>query len=259
MTGGVLQNTFNGYGNGGIGINGYSSVSGGLISISTSAAYPLTTASLGLSGGTMDMSGGTISADSNVVVGSIKPGLFNQSGGLVTCGGSLGLGTTGTGGGTVNLSGGTLDLSVGDGNLYNGYANSSTVNISGTALAIVPTFNMGYAPLANASSAVVNTLNLNGGTLETNSLVASGTASNIVNINGGHLISTGGTDNFLSGMTHVYVQAGGAKIDDGGNFIEISQNLQSGASPDGGRIGPGRRGSGGRASQAPGPCGPRSS
>ena len=248
MSGGFLQASINPQGlAGGISISGYSSVSGGLISISTSAGA---ITSLGLAGGTMDVSGGTVSADGNIVVGSGQGGVFNQSGGLVTCGGSLSLGylfqgSHGTGGGTANLSGGTLDLSQpgANGNLYNGYANSSTVNISGSATVIVPTFNMGYGSLGYSNSAIVNTLNLNGGTLQTNAIVNSfnGIDTNTVNFNGGLLISAGGNLNLLTGLTNAFVLAGGARINDGGYSIFISQNLQSGVSHDGGltKSGPG--------------------
>jgi autotransporter-associated beta strand protein len=148
---------------------------------------------------------------------------------------------TAPGGGTANLSGGTLDLALPgeDGNLYNGYGQSSTVNISGSACVIVPTFNMGHASVSGySSSGIVNTLNLNGGTLNINAIVndGSGLDTNTVNFNGGRLQATSDNVNFLSGMTHAYVKAGGALINDGGFAITIAQNLQSGASPDGGLV-----------------------
>jgi autotransporter-associated beta strand protein len=233
---------------GGMSLSGTCNVSGGLLEITgatnASAGYdkPSITIGRGTSAGTMNVSGGTVSAAQSINVGyDSGRGVFNQSGGYVTCGtpfilGFLDAAPTGANGGTANLSGGTLDLSQPgeDGNLYNGYGMSSTVNISGSATVIVPTFNMGYASAAFASSAIVNTLNLNGGTLETNALVASGTASNTVNFNGGLVVATTTNANFLTGMTNAFVLAGGARINDGGNQIAISQNLQSGANHDGG-------------------------
>jgi autotransporter-associated beta strand protein len=93
---------------------------------------------------------------------------------------------------------------------------------------------MGFQATPYSSSTVSNALNLNGGTLLTGALVGTGTASNTVNFNGGLLAATGYNLSFLSGMTNAYVLAGGARIDDGGNQIGISQNLLSGATHDGG-------------------------
>jgi fibronectin-binding autotransporter adhesin len=250
LSGGVLQSSPNSAFNGGINGDGYISVSGGLLSISSSFSFTPNSISLGdnIGGGTMDVTGGTVSVDGNIVVGYANGGVFNQRGGLVTCGGSLALGyldsfSHGSGGGTANLSGGTLDLSGGNGNLYNGYANSSTVNISGSASVIVPNFNMGAASFSSSYSnpAIVNTLNLNGGTLSRGTLYTSaiandgnGNDTNTVNFNGGLLVATAYAPNFLSGITSANVLAGGALINDGGFPVTVYQNLQSGASPDGG-------------------------
>jgi autotransporter-associated beta strand protein len=226
----------------GITIAGYCSVSGGLFSASGLQGAGINAIGIGgSSAGTMEVSGGTVTSTGNINVGfNNLGGLLNQSGGLVTCAVSMNLGYQGTaagaGGGTANLSGGTLDLSTGNGILYNGYGQSSTVNISGSATVIVPTFNMGYGSLGYSNSSIVNTLNLNGGTLHTNAIVNSlnGLDTNTVNFNGGLLVGMMGSTDILSGMTNAFVLAGGARIDDGGNAITISQNLQSGASNDGG-------------------------
>jgi autotransporter-associated beta strand protein len=239
---GVMSCGLNGVnGTGGISIDGYCSVSGGLLTANGGTMGTCSITIGGISGSTANISGGTVSADGNITVGMAGAGMFNQSGGLVTCGGSLELGVPDlvshlSGGGTMNLSGGTLDMSLGKGKLYNGYAQSSTVNISGSALAIVPTFNMGFGSASYSNSAIVNTLNLNGGTLQTNAIVNTfnGLDTNTVNFNGGLLVGTMGSTDILSGMTNAFVLAGGARINDGGNAVTISQNLQSGASHDGG-------------------------
>src|SRR5262249_38193585 len=108
----------------------------------------------------------------------------------------------------------------------------------GSATVIVPTFNMGFGSANYSNSAIVNTLNLNGGTLETNNIVNAfnGQDTNTVNFNGGTLVATVGSVDLVSGMTRAFVLAGGARINDGGNQIVMSQNLQSGASADGGLL-----------------------
>jgi autotransporter-associated beta strand protein len=251
VSGGVMTCGLNGVnGVGGLNVDGFCSVSGGLLSANGGTQGTCSIGFGGVSGDTANVyvSGGTVSADGNITIASAGTAVFNQSGGLVTCGGSLALGVPDfvshtSGGGTMNLSGGTLDMSVGTGKLYNGYAQSSTVNISGNALAIVPTFNMGIGSPGYSNSAIVNTLNLNGGTLQTNAIINSlnGLDTNTVNFNGGLLVGTMGSTDVLSGMTNAFILAGGARINDGGNTITISQNLQSGANPDGGlsKSGPG--------------------
>jgi autotransporter-associated beta strand protein len=250
ITDGLLSCQENGVnGSGGIGIYGYGTISGGLLSITSTAvgqAVNLPSLSVGdsVGSGTMNISGGTVSADGPIIVGAGgNAGLLNQSGGLVNCGGSLALGYVAQGSSAlpglpsvVNLSGGTLNLAVpgGNGTLIDGYGRSSTVNISGSATVIVSKVSMGYLPTAYSAPAVSNTLNLNGGTLMTNAIVNSGTGSNTVNLNGGLLLATSNNLNFMTGITNAYVLAGGAHIDDGGNQIGIAENLQSGAVNDGG-------------------------
>jgi fibronectin-binding autotransporter adhesin len=240
ISGGVMSCGLNGVnGTGGITIDGLCSVSGGLLSANGGTQGTCSIGFAGISGDTanVNVSGGTVSADGSITVASAGTAVFNQSGGLVTCGGSLALGvpdvvTHTSGGGTMNLSGGTLTAGI----VYNGYASSSTINISGTSLVVSPTFSMGKASAGYSNPSIVNTLNLNGGTLQTNGIVndGNGNDTNTVNFNGGLLLATAYAPNFLSGMTHAYVLAGGARINDGGNTVTIFQNLESGASPDGG-------------------------
>ena len=70
------------------------------------------------------------------------------------------------------------------------------------------------------------TYNLNGGTLQTPYVTASITnGSQTFNFNGGTLKATGPTTTFISNVGNVYIQSGGAVIDDSGYNITIPQNL----------------------------------
>jgi fibronectin-binding autotransporter adhesin len=194
------------------------------------------------SAGTMTVSSGTLSVGRNLNIGNpigAATGVFNQTGGLVTAASPVNLAfQAGAGGGTMNLSGGTFTLAGGNGNLYDGYGASSTFTISGSAYANIPTFNMGRASVGSSvnSPSIVNVLNLDGGTLTTNTIVnnGNGTDTNTVNFDGGVLLASTTSATFLTGMTNANILAGGAIINDGGYTINFAQNLQSGASPDGG-------------------------
>ena len=132
--------------------------------------------------------------------------------------------------GTMEVSGGTVsaaqNINVGSNN-FAGIFNQSGGFVTSTMPVILGS--------QGTNAAIVSTLNLNGGTLNTSAIVNGGSGdTNIVNFNGGLLQANSDNSTFLSGMTHAYVLAGGAKIDDGGFAIEIDQNLESGGSPDGG-------------------------
>ena len=70
------------------------------------------------------------------------------------------------------------------------------------------------------------TYNLNGGTLQTPYVTASSAnGSQNFNFNGGTLKATGPTSTFINNVGNVYIESGGATIDDSGYSITIPQNL----------------------------------
>jgi autotransporter-associated beta strand protein len=82
------------------------------------------------------------------------------------------------------------------------------------------------------------TYNFDGGVLETAQVWGDGRGDNVLNFNGGTLraLSDAYPTNFVTTLTHAYVKAGGAIIDDGGYNLAIDQALEHGpgAATDGG-------------------------
>lgn len=127
---------------------------------------------------------------------------FTVNGGSlnVTGGGSIvvGAGNYGASTGIFTQNGGTVTVAQG-GSLQLGRLDSNGVyNLNGGTLT-VGRVSVGTPSQSNATS----TFNFNGGTLQANS----------------------SSTMFMTGLTHAYVQAGGAKIDSNGQSITVSQAL----------------------------------
>ena len=174
--------------------------------------------------------------------GTGSSGALNVSGGALTLGASdeFLVGYNG-GSGTVTVgSGGTLNIGAA-GRIFIGGQDGSggTGGATGTV-----TVNNGGLLTSGASGAFPNdqvylsgyggsgTINLNGGTLGTGRQITGGAST--INFNGGtfQVAFSGGIP--LNGMSHAYVLAGGAIINTAGNVVNMTQNLLTGASPDGG-------------------------
>jgi autotransporter-associated beta strand protein len=94
---------------------------------------------------------------------------------------------------------------------------------AGVTLGGTGNLDLNYAGTFFSSS----TYNLNGGTLTVPQIIVSGTlGSGIFNFNGGTLKPTASTTTFMQGLTHAYVNAGGAIIDTAGKNITIGQLLE---------------------------------
>ncbi|MEO8616838.1 MAG: autotransporter-associated beta strand repeat-containing protein [Luteolibacter sp.] len=175
-------------------------------------------------------------------------GSLNMSGGTVTLDNRLSMGEgNGSGNGsnvaTLTVTGGTLTTdSTHDegwhGGLYmaTGYdtstGGSATLNLNGGTVTGVEVSMASAYQNATGGNA---TINLNGGTLSTHNVFSatgdSGTkGTSIFNFNGGTLQALDYHDNsgyqFIGGLTHVYVKAGGAVIDTNGFNSWIGQNLE---------------------------------
>ncbi len=111
-----------------------------------------------------------------------------------------------------------VDFNVGDVGTSTG-----TFNISGS-----PVVTVGGILYVAKNAGTFGTLNLDGGTLFSRQIRGGG-GTGTFNFNGGLLIaSPGATADFMSLVTTVVVQLGGARIDTNGNTIAINQSLDDG-------------------------------
>ena len=166
--------------------------------------------------------GGTTNSASFVVVGfNNDRSVYNMSGGALNIGSNLmTIAAGGTGSVAVtSISGGvvtSINNSTGNpgtlGGIFVGETGNGTLNVSGTASLVLAGRGITFA---NATGAV-GMVNLLGGTINTNIVAQGPGASSTFNFNGGTLKATGGSANFMQGLTNAFIYSGGAVIDDGG-------------------------------------------
>ena len=196
--------------------------------------------------GTFNLSNGAVAVNTttghfDVGAGGGSTGTFNQTGGSVTATGSTAyLGENGTA--VYNMSGGTFTASSGTVFGVNSGA-SGTLTLQGATGATGALANggggeqfiTGNITFGNAGTAA-NTINLNGGTLQTTGFtVGAGTGAKTINFNGGTLQAGAANATFLGGGGIIaVVQAGGAVLDTNGNAVTITTAFTSGAAADGG-------------------------
>ena len=158
--------------------------------------------------------------------GSTASGTVNQTGGTVTelnttagtfsVGGRAG--TTSVGGvGTYNLSGGTLSAASA---VRVGGAGQGTFNQTGGS--VVANAGVDIASIAGATG----TYELDGGILQTFSIVSSSAANSTMNFNGGVLMPTANNTAFLTNVMQVNVRNGGVVVDTTNYNVTISSVLQ---------------------------------
>ena len=186
---------------------------------------------LGNTGGSSSsylMSGGALNV-TNLRIGSAASGsagsngLFQQTGGTVTVANG-GLVTVNRGTNTtsvVNVTGGTFN--AGGNNFNLGFSTGGTGVLTVSGGLVVE--NLAVITGQNTSTGIVN---LNGGTLRTNSFTNS-TGTGVVNFNGGTLQASAANNAFLTlaGTANANVYSGGAKIDTNGFAITIGQILKT--------------------------------
>ena len=196
--------------------------------------------------GLYTLTGGNLVLNNQSSVGTFGNGILNQSGGTVTVGSfvTLGLGVYNGGSGTYNLSG-TGILSGGTvvvgGNNGSGtgflHQTGGTINVSslhigendeGSGAVGTYTLDQGTATATavylgiNTSS--TGTVNLNGGTLTTGSVLGvMGTST--FRFNSGTLQASVSSTGFFSGFTNAYVGTGGAVINTNGFNVTVAQTL----------------------------------
>jgi arabinan endo-1,5-alpha-L-arabinosidase len=171
-----------------------------------------------LATGAYNLLSGAVNADTNVRVGGRGTGSVNQIGGTFNANGYVSIGRISASVGSWTISGGTLNHTNAATQIIVGEGGTGTLTIAGNGLVTTPSL------LRLGQSGGAGTLNLNGGVLQTNSIVrGSGTAA--VNFNGGTLRAAASNASFISNLTTALVQAGGAKIDSGGFDVTIAQPL----------------------------------
>ena len=151
---------------------------------------------------------------------------FDQSGGKVSSDNWIGVANWNNAT-TLNLTGGIFAQSGNNGAVLGVRANA-TMNVSGTAdVSFEDGFGMFHKDVG--SGGLTSTVNLNGGILTTKSVSVGNNASlgtSLFNFNGGTLRANVSTTGFMSGLSHVYVQSGGALIDTNGFDVTIGQSLE---------------------------------
>jgi autotransporter-associated beta strand protein len=169
--------------------------------------------------GTLNISAGTINSPSWFVIGRSGTGVANITGGTIngaTSGGNITMASFTGANGTLNASGGLVTT---PNQLFVGEGATATVNLSGTGV-INPVSGVTLAVNAAANG----TFNLNGGTLLTPKVVQ-GTGTGTFNFNGGTLKATGDNSAFMTGITNVNVQNGGAIFDSNAHSITVGQAM----------------------------------
>jgi fibronectin-binding autotransporter adhesin len=149
-------------------------------------------------------------------IGDFGTGNFQQSAGSnsVT---SLAVGYQASGSGTYNQSGGTLSA----GNEFIGYMGKGYFTQTGGVNNAAP---LTLASVLGSSG----TYTLGGGTLNCSQITAGQGASTFY-FNGGVLIPSASSGNFMSGLTAAYVEYAGALINTNGQNITIAQPLLNGS------------------------------
>ena len=238
------------------GSTGVLNVTAGTLNVGTAASNTTGLLAIGQAGtGTLSLSGtGAINALGGVSVGSNTGavGTVNMTAGTLTAGGTanptayLAVGDSGTG--TFNLSGGTVTApnvyagrtasATGTINVTAGTLNASTVSIAnedvGGATGASGTVTLSGTGVINATSVVVaksstgtGTFTMTGGTLNTAQFERGSGTTAVVNLNGGTLTNSTGTDNpsFITGFHAGELNVNGVTINTGSNTLGITSPL----------------------------------
>jgi autotransporter-associated beta strand protein len=175
--------------------------------------------------GTANLSGtGVINAGNWFAVGRGGPGVFNMHGGVLNKTGSgnitIGANINGAGSGTVNQYSGTVTNTTSQ--TWIGETGSGQWNMEGGAAYL------GLVDICQSGTAT-GLLNLDGGLMQ----VTSVTTGNVVGfssfyLNGGTLQAGGNSGTFISGIALAFVSPGGAVIDTQGYTVTVPEALQDG-------------------------------
>lgn len=198
--GGVISNVVAKVGSGKLILAGGTTTFGSVVRVNNGTLQVTSGGTLNLNGAVAQANAALVSDNSSILV----------TGGSISVADRLSLATSGNSTSIVTVASGSLTSDV-----------ASTLSDRGLRLA------GGSATPSNTNTATVN---LNGGTLTVARLFAGSGTNNtsIVNFNGGVLQpSDNPFASFVSGLTHAYVNAGGAVINTGTNSLTISQALEN--------------------------------
>ncbi len=129
--------------------------------------------------------------------------------------------------GTLNVTGGAIVHGTNNsGKLFRvGEEGTGVLNLSGTGAIM----SAGDAVTLGSVASGNGTINLNGGSLQARRILGGPGASSF-NFNGGVLLAgPNANPDFMSALNSISVNAGGAVIDSGGNWVAINQDLLAGA------------------------------
>ena len=187
--------------------------------------------------GTFTMSGGTINA-TNLRNGGNGDGNNNSGGNAhsytLMTGGTINVATTttigrqGNGTNVLYINGADAQFNEGNNRLNVGFSGNSTgvVTVDNGLL----TVNSNLSLAEGNTSSTFGILNLNGGIVRPNFIVAGSAGGNsIVNFNGGTLQGNVSTGTFMGGLTSANIFSGGAVIDPNRASITIGQVLKGAA------------------------------
>lgn len=173
--------------------------------------------------GAYQLSGGTIQAGGFFVIGRGGPGTFEMTGGTIrhtSPDQHFNVGPRGGFTSTFDQSGG--EVVVESANLRAGLFGTTAgiITLSDDAEFRLDQGRVELAIEANTQG----TLNLNGGVLKT-AQITGGNGASTVNFNGGEVIATTDTEDFLVGLTNVALQSGGLNLNTGSFDLTISRDL----------------------------------
>lgn len=187
---------------------------------------------------TYTLQGGSLDTGAaNFQIGTYGRGTLNQSGGTITSGSWPVVGRITTGYGDYTLSGGTFNQTGTGNKLIIGEGGKGVFTVRDNGFADL------FGGLAmswknNAEGWGTGTVHLvTGGIIRTPIILRGSGISATFNFNGGTLWARGDSQTyatFMQGLTLASVLVGGAVIDSSNNTLTVAQNLETGASPDGG-------------------------
>ena len=133
---------------------------------------------------------------------------------------------------TLTVAGGTYNANL----LHIGWYNSTGIFTISSGQSAIDALHINSADAAPHLNTGHGTLNLNGGTLSVNNIVANhNTGSSTVNLNGGILRAQQNNATFItSGLTNLRVGDGGAKIDTNGFNVTIAKAMTPAVASTGG-------------------------
>ncbi|MEO5914511.1 MAG: autotransporter-associated beta strand repeat-containing protein [Luteolibacter sp.] len=184
--------------------------------------------------GGFTMTGGTINT-TNLRNGGNGNGNCNSytlmTGGTINVAEVTTLSRNGNGTNVLYIHGADAQFNEGNNRFNLGFSTDSTGVITIDSGLLTVGSNLSFAEANTAGTTAI--LNLNGGIVRPNTIVASANGNSILNFNGGTLQANISNANFMGGLANANIFSGGAVIDSNGAAITISQVFKSAAGNNG--------------------------